>query len=159
MKIKIWCKTRPPSTTHYLIHLINFILADLDSYEPTAVIALIVDYAKAFNRMSHTRLITIMFELGVPGWLLKLTASYLSNRTLVVRYGGCTSTEKDMPGGAPQGTLLGVLTFLLQMNGVRAVPTIPLDQHLTAPRVKQPNTTAKFIDDLTAASVIKLKPN
>ena len=62
-----------------------------------------------------------------------------------------------MPGGAPQGTLLGVLTFVLQMNGVRAVPHIPLDQHISAPRIKQPNTTSKYIDDLTAASVINLK--
>jgi len=27
-----------------------------------------------------------MHDLGLPGWLLKIIASYLSGRTLVVRY-------------------------------------------------------------------------
>ena len=149
--------TKGDGISHYLIHLINFILVHLDSTESTAVTALIVDYSKAFNRMSHLRLLTIMYEMGIPGWLLKLTASYLSNRTLVVRYGGSTLTERELPGGAPQGTLLGVLAFILQMTGIRPVPPIPLSEIITAPRVKQQNTSAKYIDDQTTASVIKLK--
>ena len=61
-------------------------------------------------------------------------------------------------GGAPQGTLLGVLTFVLQMTGIRPVPPVPLSEIITAPKVEHQNTSAKYIDDLTTASVIKLKP-
>ena len=72
------------SLTHYLIHLINFILCHLDSTAPTAVMAIIIDFTKSFNRMSHSRIITIMSEMGLPGWLLKIIASYLSNRTCLL---------------------------------------------------------------------------
>ena len=166
------------SITHYLIHLINFVLANLESNEPTAIIAAIVDFQKAFNRMSHLRLIIIMNELGIPGWLLKIFSSYLSKRTLVVRHNGSTSTEQDMPGGSPQGTILGVLAFVLQMQFLRAYPLLgnptatipnlqpralslpaPQPEILTAAGVRHQNTSCKFIDDYTAASVIRLKPS
>ena len=74
--------------------------------------------------MSHTRIIVIMHKLGVPAWLLKLTASYLSERTLVVRYKGYTSKERNMPGGGPQGTILGVVASIFQMNETRTHPPI-----------------------------------
>ena len=147
------------SITHYLIHLVNFILGNLDSKEATAILAAIVDFAKAFNRQSHNRLIVIMHELGIPGWLLKLVASYLTNRTMVVNYNGHTSSEKDMNAGSPQGTLLGVLLFILQVTGLRTFPKVPAPEIIVPPAVKQPNTSCKYIDDFTAASVIKLKPN
>ena len=62
-----------------------------------------------------------------------------------------------MPGGAPQGTVLGVITFIIQMIGARAFPFIDLSNVITSPGVKQVNTACKFIDDLTTASAIKLK--
>ena len=145
------------SITHLLIHLINFILANLDSPEPTAVLAAIIDFSKAFNRMSHARIIKIMDEIGLPGWMLKLLASYLSERVLIVRYKGSSSSKRKMPGGAPQGTVLGVITFIIQMIGAKAFPVIELAKIITAPGDKQPNIASKFIDDLTTASVIKLK--
>ena len=59
------------SISHYLIHLIDFILSNQDSKEATAVLANILDLSKAFNRISHCKLIIIMHEHGIPGWLLK----------------------------------------------------------------------------------------
>ena len=38
------------SICHYLIELINFILYNQDDNEPTAVLACLVDFSKAFNR-------------------------------------------------------------------------------------------------------------
>ena len=143
--------------SHYLIHLINFILSNMDSPKPTAVLTAVIDFSKAFNRISHKRIIEIMHEMCIPGWLLKLTISYLTQRTLVVRYKGCTSTEKKMPGGTPAGTVLGVLAFILQIDGIRISPLTPYDEIISAPSVKQKNTLCKFIDDMTVGSVVKLK--
>ena len=92
--------------------------------------------------------------MGIPAWLLKLTASYLSKRSLVVRYKGYTSKERQMPGGGPQGTILGVVAFIFQMNDTRTFPPIPLSETISPPGVKQPNTSCKYIDDLTSASFI-----
>ena len=96
--------------------------------------------------------------MGLPGWILKLISSYLSNRIMVVRYKGETSEEQQMPGGSPAGTVLGIITFLIQMDGIRAFPVISSPYNsLIPPGIKELNTTAKFVDDLTAAAVINLK--
>ena len=77
---------------------------------------------------------------------------------MVVRYKGETSEEQKMPGGSPAGTILGIITFLIQMDGIRAFPVISSPYNsLIPPGIKELNTTAKFVDDLTAAAVINLK--
>ena len=64
-----------------------------------------------------------------------------------------------MNGGTPQGTLLGIICFLIQMNDLKALPPIPLDELLTPPGVKQNSTSAKFVDDLSILTAIKLREN
>ena len=64
-----------------------------------------------------------------------------------------------MSGGTPQGTLLGIICFLIQMNDLKALPPIPLDELLTPPGVKQNSTSAKFVDDLSILTAIKLREN
>ena len=132
------------STTHYLIHLVNFILANLENRAPTAVLAVITDFKKAFNRMSHLKVMIVMHEMGFPGWLLKIMGFYLSNRSMLVRYQGSISKECSMPGGAPQGTVLGVLAFILQMNKMGTVPIIPKETFLTPPGQKQDLTSVSY---------------
>ena len=104
------------SIAHYMIELINFILYNQDYYQPIAVLACSVDFSKAFNRQNHNLLITKLSDLGVPGWLLNLVMGFLSQRSMVVRYKGVTTESKPLPGGGPQGTLLGLLLFLILIN-------------------------------------------
>ena len=99
-----------------MIELINFILYNQDYDLPIAVLACAVDFSKAFNRQNHNIIVTKLSDLGVPGWLLNLVMGFLSNRSMVVRYGGETTTRKPLPGGGPQGTLLGLLLFLILIN-------------------------------------------
>ena len=106
------------SVTHYLIELINFILYNQDRSEATSVLACFVDFAKAFNRQDHSILVTKLSDMGVPSWLLKLVISFLSDRTMIVRYKGKKSNVKKLPGGGPQGALLGLLLFLVLINDV-----------------------------------------
>ena len=58
-----------------------------------------------------------------------------------------------MPGGAPQGTILGVLIFIFQMNELNTVPSIPRSNFLTPPGSSQQTTSCKFIDDNITAEV------
>ena len=74
------------SITHYLIELLNFILSCQDSNDQTAVLAVLVDFSKAFNRQNHNLLITKLSDMGVPAWLLRIVISFLSDRKMRVRY-------------------------------------------------------------------------
>ena len=55
------------SITHYLVDFVNNILFNQDLRVPYAVLAAMVDFSKAFNRISHNVIITILSEMGVPG--------------------------------------------------------------------------------------------
>jgi hypothetical protein len=97
------------SIVHYLIEFINFILYNQDLKEPHAV-------SKAFNRQDHNILLTLLCDLGVPGWLMKIVASFLENRELILRYQGYTAKNRKLPGGGPQGTVLGMFLFIVLIN-------------------------------------------
>ena len=61
------------------------------------------------------RILTVM---KVPKWLLRQIMSYLEKRKMILRFRGCTADPRDMPGGMPQGTLLGVILYILYINPV-----------------------------------------
>ena len=119
-----------------------------------------VDFSKAFNRQNHNILVTKLSDMGVPGWLLHIVMGFLSDRVLKVRYKGVTATAKDLPGGGPQGTLLGLLLFLILINfcGFDNAQT-KLGEVITNKKRKfQPSTLhAKYVDDLTLLESFNLK--
>ena len=149
------------SISHYLIEFVNFVLYNQDMKIPHAVLAVMVDFSKAFNRINHNTIITILSEMGVPGWLLNIVIGFLSERELIVRYKGGSSSRKAMPGGGPQGTRLGLLLFLILINAA-GYPN--LEKHLGAKitgklRKRTPikNTHMKYVDDLSLAQSLNLK--
>ena len=96
----------------------NFILSCQDSTDQTAILACMVDFSKAFNRQNHNLLITKLSDMGVPPWLLRIVIAFLSDRKMLVKYKGKKSGIKSLPGGGPQGTLLGLLLFIVLINDV-----------------------------------------
>ena len=90
------------SIAHYLIEFINFILYNQDLKEPHAVLAVMIDFSKAFNRQDHNILLTLLCNLGVPGWLLNIVASFLQNRELILSYQGCTAKSRNCQVVAPR---------------------------------------------------------
>ena len=115
------------SVNHYLVQMLDFIHKNLDNGHktPTAVLCGLVDFSKAFNRMDHNVIVTILSDLNVPTCALRLIISYLSNRKMCVRYNGAESEVQDIPGGGPQGGLLTVLLFDLQVNLAGAPCPLP----------------------------------
>ena len=100
--------------------------------------------------------------------------SYLSNRKMCMRYNGATSQDEHIPGGGPQGGLLTVIFFDLQVNlaGVPcsliplALTTVP--EPMQAPQLipvgplptcHQHNITLKkkYVDDLSLLESVDLK--
>ena len=74
------------SISHYLIEVANFILYNQDLKNPQAILAIFVDFSQGFNRIRHSTLIEILSKMNVPGWLLRIMISYLTQRKLRVRY-------------------------------------------------------------------------
>jgi hypothetical protein len=103
------------STAHVLSRIISEANRCLDN--PNRFPVLVgYDLAKAFNRISHPKVLLNMKRMGASAALLNLFASYLHKRRMQVRIGRTLSDEFDLPGGTPQGTLLGNLIFLIASN-------------------------------------------
>ena len=94
----------------------NFILYNQDLKTPHAVLATMIDFSKAFNRQNHNLLVTILSDMNVPGWLLQIVIGFLSDREMILRYKNEMSDCKRLPGGGPQGTILGLFLFLILIN-------------------------------------------
>ena len=150
------------SISHYLIEIINFILYNQDFSDPIAILACAIDFSKAFNRVNHNILITKLSDMGVPGWLLNLVMGFLTNREMRVRYKGCVTQPQPLPGGGPQGSLLGGFLFLILINLCGfPVDEISISEKICSNRGKfSPETLhAKFVDDMTLIESINLKEN
>ena len=148
------------SINHYLIELVNFVLYNQDSSEQVAVLACLVDFKKAFNRQSHEILITKLSDLGVPGWLLKLVVAFLEDRRMVVKYDGKSSTEKSLPGGGPQGTILALLLFLVLINdlGFSGQSNNAGETITSVKRTKLDGEIhLKYVDDFALAETVNMK--
>ena len=152
--------TKGNSVSHYLIELINFILFNQDNTEATSVLACLVDFSKAFNRQDHSILVTKLSDMGVPPWLLKVVISFLTDRKMFLRYKGETSGIRSLPGGGPQGALLGLFLFLVLINdvGFSDQKNNNGDIITCKKRVKQFNELhLKYVDDLLLAEAISMK--
>ena len=165
------------SVVHYLVRMLHWILEKLDNSanEPSAVLAVLIDFSKGFNRMSPVILVTLLSDLNIPTCALRLIISYLSNRSMVTTYNGAVSSSQHLCGGGPQGSLLIVILFCLQVNAagnpcprLDVNPPLPAGVHgpTCEPVYEDPpeachqveNTEKKiYVDDLSELEVIALK--
>ena len=91
------------ATVHYLARFVDFIYAELEKgtqKDRRGVLAMSVDLAKAFNRLDHNKLLTLLFDMGVPPCALRLLGSYLQGRKMEVHLGNVKSHIFELWGVA-----------------------------------------------------------
>ena len=133
------------STTHYLVNMVHRILTILDSNnarEKYAVIAQLVDWSKAFDRVDSKLGIEAFIANGVRPAMVPILTSFFQNRQMTVKWKGCLSQTKTLPGGVPQGSSFGNIQYTVFSNDNAA--HVPSDMNF------------KFVDDLSILEKLNL---
>ena len=76
----------------------------------------VMDFSKAFDKVSHARLLFKLQWYGIRGPILTWIKEFLAGRTQKVVLDGEESPSSPVISGVPQGSVLGPILFLVFIN-------------------------------------------
>ena len=117
-----------------------------------------LDFAKAFDKVSHSALINKFSRFGISGLSKQWFQSYLSNRSQRVTLQGTKSNWLKVTSGVPQGSIQGPLLFLAYMDDIpqciqhHSKIAICADDSKLYKIISKPSDKILFQQDLTQLS-------
>ena len=97
------CETQLVLTCHDWANILN---------QQGQVDALLLDFSKAFDKVSHTKLLHKLSQYGISGKTHKWISGFLQNRTQFVSINGTHSNPISVTFGVLQGSVLGPTLFM-----------------------------------------------
>lgn len=117
---------------HFLVETFDEVLTSLEDNR-ASVNLMSIDFEKAFNRMCHTACLEALSTLGADPGDIALVRAFLSGRTMSVKIDDSFSLRRSVPGGSPQGSILGNFLFCATTDMFNRVSATPV------PRATQPS--------------------
>lgn len=80
-----------------------------------------IDFKRAFDTVSHDRLLLKLEDIGIKGKIKSWFESYLKNRKTIVKLQDVQGREHDVKVGIPQGSSLAPILFIIYTNGLQKI--------------------------------------
>ena len=113
---------------------------------------ILLDFAKAFDKVSHKSLIAKLRNYGVAGQNLLWIQDFLHSRSQVVVVEGEESERAAVTSGVPQGSVLGPALFLVYINDLpeklHSTPRLFADDSLLYRVIDSPTDCDLLQEDL-----------
>ena len=123
---------------HFLVETFDEIMQSLEDNR-ASVNLMSIDFEKAFNRMSHSSCLDALSTLGASDEDIQLVGAFLRGRTMSVKVGSSFSVPRAVPGGSPQGSILGIFLFCATTDFFNRINADPVTE-VTSPQVADNNT-------------------
>ena len=104
------------STSHAVNYSIDHILNGIENKKH--VIGIFIDLSKAFDTISHEKLLDKLENYGIRGNCHLLIKNYITSRKQHTIFMNEKSDSNPISFGVPQGSVLGPLLFLLYINNI-----------------------------------------
>ena len=104
------------SCVNQLLSINHDIFSNFDCDQPKDIHAVFLDISKAFDKIWLSGFIFKVKSSGISGDFLKLSKNFLSKRFQRVVLNGQRSEWKTINAGVPQGSILGLVFFLIYIN-------------------------------------------
>ena len=138
-----------------LIEFVDDITRNMSEGKQTDI--LVMDFSKAFDKVSHSLLVHKLDHYGIRGDLNRWVLNFLSHRQQAVVVDGESSKFIDVESGVPQGSVLGPALFLFYINdmpdGIKSTVRLFADDtiaYLTISSDKDTQDLQKDLDKLAA---------
>ena len=111
--------------------------------------AILLDFSKAFDKVSHRRLLLKLRHYGIRVNLLDWIEDILSERTQRVLVEGQHSSSAKVTSGVPQGTVMGPLLFINDLHEcVKSTPRLLTDDYLLYRPIRSKADSEELQEDL-----------
>ncbi|CAB3388827.1 Hypothetical predicted protein [Cloeon dipterum] len=136
------------SCTTMLLRTLDSWTAAIDKNSGGHVHAIFLDWAKAFDKVPHQRLLSKLQHHGIDGAALEWLKNFLVCRSQFVRFGGARSEPCVVSSGVVQGSVLGPLLFNVYVSDIPAVVKTNLVQFADDCTIFREVTSQDDVDEL-----------
>ena len=102
------------------------------------------DISRAYDQVWHARLLQKLQKIGLSGKIFNYIKTFLTGRSLQVRWKGAMSAAKQIYMGAPQGSVIAPLLFNIMVHDVEScvqgLSLIHISEPRDRPRSRMPSS-------------------